>query len=105
MKKINDFILRNAIWLALGACGYILLNPAIAEINTLFLVVIIEALALALSGVSVYSFTKINFIGGDSFQDDSSRSDFSHTLGFIFLGVHICVGLTVLGVYIAQFSG
>ncbi len=105
MKKINDFILRNAIWLALGGCGYLLLNPAIAEMNTLILIIIIEALALALSGISVYSFTKLNFTNSDYSRMDFPNNGLSHTLGFIFLGVHICVGLTVLGVYIAQFSG
>lgn len=76
----------------MGAAALLLLKPAAAEINTILLVTLLECMALALSGLAVFAYTRIDF-----------TRDFSgNTLGFIFLGVHIAVGLCVLGVYIAQ---
>ncbi|MGQ9819945.1 MAG: hypothetical protein ACUVQ1_08525 [Candidatus Kapaibacteriales bacterium] len=40
-------------------------------------------------------FTKVKF----------SEQPSTSNLGLIFLGVHICVGLTLLSVYLAQFGG
>jgi hypothetical protein len=93
MKNILDFIKRNVLWLLAGGLAFALINPSIAEIKTLFLIVVIESLALALSGLAVYVYTKIDF----------TKESAGNNLGLIFLGVNICVGLTVLGVYIAQF--
>jgi len=94
MKEIFDFILRNIIWLILIFIGLFFLKPQLAEINTLLLITAIEAVAIALSGLAAYAYTKVDF----------TKNAVSSNLGFIFLGVHICVGLVVLGVYIAQYN-
>lgn len=94
MKKIKNFILRNSIWLGILLFALYLLSPGSPEVNTILLVVTIEALAIGLSGIAAYVFTRIDFI----------KEDLSNNLGMIFLGVHVCVGLVILGVYIAQFS-
>ncbi len=93
MKKLFDFLARNGAWFLLGLLALIALNPALPEINTLLIIAAIEALALALSGLAVFAYTRIDF-----------TREMGSNPGFIFLGVHICTGLTVLGVYIAQFA-
>jgi hypothetical protein len=92
MNQIKDFIFRNATWLILGFIAIILLKPALAEINTFLLITVIECTAIALSGLAVFAFTKIDF------TQEIARNN----LGYIFLGVHLCVGFAVIGVYIAQ---
>ena len=94
MKQIWDFILRHSTWVLLGVVAVLCLQPAIAEIKTMLLIIAVESLALALSGLAVYAYTRIDFT-----KDNQNSNP-----GLIFLGVHLCVGLVVLGVYIAQFS-
>ena len=94
MKKALNFMLRHSIWVAIGGSALIFLQPEFAEIKTLLLITAIEALALALSGVSVFVYTRIDF----------TKYFVNANPGLVFLGVHMCVGLIVLGVYIAQFG-
>jgi hypothetical protein len=95
MERIIDFIKRNLLLIAIAIGAIWLLKPELAEIRTLFLIAAIETVAIALSGVAVYVYTRIEF----------TRQIVNSNLGFIFLGVHICVGLVVLGVYLVQFGG
>jgi hypothetical protein len=95
MKEIYNYIVRHSIWVILILVAFWLLKPQMPEINTLLLITIVEAIAIALSGLASYAYTKVDF----------TRTGVNSNLGFIFLGVHICVGLVVLGVYIAQFAG
>lgn len=92
MSKIIDLVKRNIVWILIGLFGCILLNPASPEIKTMFIVLVVESLAIALSGVAVYAYTNIDF----------TKDEVKSNLGLIFLAVHICVGLVILGVYIAQ---
>lgn len=71
-----------------------ILKPAIAEFNTILLVIMLESLAIALSGIAAFAYTKIDFI----------REKDSIALSRIFTAVHISLGLIVIGVYIAQYS-
>jgi hypothetical protein len=95
MNKYIDFAKRNSVLIIICAMALLLMKPGIAEVRTLLLIASIETLAIALSGVSAYVYTRIEF----------TRQIVNSNLGFIFLGVHICVGLVVLGVYLAQFGG
>jgi hypothetical protein len=92
-EKLWDFFIRNLTWLSLAIFSLLLLSPAKAKIRTFFLVISVECLAIVMSAISVKVFTEIDF-----------TKKFENALGQIFIGVHICVGLTVLGVYIAQFT-
>jgi len=85
-------IKRNIVWILLGMISMLLLKPAIAELNTLLLILLVESLALSLSGVALFVYSKIDF----------TENIKSSNIGLIFLGVHVCVGLVVIGVYIAQ---
>ena len=94
MKNIWNFISRHAIWFIIGIISVLCFNPGFAEIKTLLFITLIESLAIALSGIAVYAYTKIDF----------TKDMVNTNLGFIFLGVHLCIGLVVMGVYIAQFA-
>jgi hypothetical protein len=95
MENILNFIKRNCIWFLLGLSAIWLLAPSMPEVKTILLISIIESLAIALSGLAHYAYTKIDF---------TQEPIASGNSGLIFLGVHVCVGLVVLGVYIAQYS-
>ncbi len=92
IKDLVSFASRHIAWILPTFIAIILLNPAGAEFKTLLLVVVFECLAVALSGLAVFAYTKLNFINKEAFN----------CIGFIFLGVHIAVGLIIIGVYIAQ---
>jgi len=94
MNNILDFIKRNALWLSIAGTAMIIFRPGPAELKTLLLVAIIESAAIALSGAALFAYTKIDF----------TKETASSNMGFIFLGVHISVGLIVLGVYLAQYG-
>ena len=94
MKYVIDFVKRNVVWLGIAVISLLAFHPGVAEIKTMLLIALIESLAIALSGVALYAYTKIDF------TQDTANSN----LGFIFLGVHLSVGLIVLGVYLAQYG-
>lgn len=107
--KIKDFILRNGTYFIIGAISLFLLKPALAEFNTILLVSFLECLAIFFSGLASFaytrfSFTKILLEGEDSKYSVYERSSMVKLLGFIFLGVHILVGLVVFAVYLGQFA-
>ncbi|PKL84934.1 MAG: hypothetical protein CVV22_10295 [Ignavibacteriae bacterium HGW-Ignavibacteriae-1] len=86
-------IKRHAFWLIMLIGAILLFNPQIEEFTTIMFIITVELIAIALSGVATYVYTRIDF---------PSHSPI--VLGFIFLGVHICAGLTILGVYLVQFG-
>ncbi len=100
MHYINNFIIRYGLWLSLLSILILLFKPGLPEIRTFILITGFELIAIMLSGLAVYLFTEIKFTDEIKYE----KKEYIHTLGFIFLGVHIAVGLTVLGVYIAQFT-
>ena len=109
LKAVIDFISRNTVWIILGAIAYFFLKPGSAEIQTFLLIAFLESTALALSGIALYVYTRIPFTkflleGDDGKINSSEKGAVLNVLGYIFLGVHILVGLIVLGVYIAQFA-
>ena len=95
MQKYLDYLKRHLLWIVTGIIGAALLQPSLGEVKTLLIIVIVESLAVALSGFAQYVYTQIDF----------TRDSAVHSLGMIFLGVHILVGLTILGVFLAQFAG
>lgn len=85
---------RYSTLIAVMLLAWVVLSPKIEELHTLLIIIVVEILAICLSALAVYGFTRIDF------THDMSTNN----LGYIFLGVHICVGFTVLGVYLVQFS-
>lgn len=87
--NIKNIILRNSVLLLLGIFGLSLLSPNTAEIKTLLFLTVLEALAIALSSLSSFIFTKLDFI----------KSQSTNVLSAIFLSVHLLIGFGVLGIY------
>lgn len=108
MKTIYSFVSRHSLWIILSILSLWLLGWGLAELKTILFILTIESIALALSGLCLYAYTKIDFVKGlyQSKEIETSNSNYFliQAISFIFLGVHILVGLSVLGVYIAQFS-
>ena len=109
IKTIIDFASRHAVWLITGLTALFFMKPGLAEIQTFLFIAFLEAFAIALSGLALFAYTKINFTkliieGEDKKMNSVERHSAMVVLGYIFLAVHLLVGLVVLGVYIAQFS-
>jgi hypothetical protein len=92
LEKVWGFARRNSLWIALIAAVAVAMNFSHEVINTAMLIVLFEAIALGLSGFAAFVYTKVDF----------TRTQMWNTLGSIFLGVHICIGLAVMGVYFTQ---
>ncbi|MGB9772224.1 MAG: hypothetical protein ACPLX7_09685 [Candidatus Kapaibacteriota bacterium] len=93
-QAILNFLKRYALLITVLAISIVLANLEQPEIRTLLLASLTECFAIAFSSFAAYVFTKVKF---------SEKPD-TPNLGLIFLGVHIFFGLTVLAVYLAQFS-
>lgn len=90
-ENIKNSILRNGLWMAISAIVVVILALHLSELRMLMLIVFIELIALALSGIASFVYTKVDFIESRSYN----------ALGAIFLGVHFLVGLGVVGLYYA----
>ncbi len=88
------FISRHISWILPTFIALVLLKPSGAEFKTISLVILFECIAIALSGLAVFAYTRLNFVHKEAYV----------CIAHIFLGVHITVGLIVVGVYIAQFG-
>jgi hypothetical protein len=92
-KTAWDFIFRNLFWIIVGVLAFIVLG-SLTEMKTVILtIVLIESLALGLSNLAAYVYTKLNFV-----------KEYGLVLGYVFLGVHILVGLVTLLVYFTNFA-
>lgn len=89
-----DFVKRHSIILALFVLAFVFVKLESPEIRAIFLSVLVESVAIAFSGIASFVFTKVRF-------EDTPNAP---NLGLLFLGVHICIGLAILSVYLAQFT-
>jgi len=108
-KSVWDFILRHAVWVLIAIVGFYIAYPYKQEIQTIAMLCRAEALALVLSSLALFVYTKIQFTKKFSYGDDDKLSSveahaFSRVIAAVFLGVHILVGLYYLAVYITQFN-
>jgi hypothetical protein len=101
MEKYLNMILRHSSWIIIAVISMLLLYPTIAEFKTFLLIFTCECFAIALSGLALYAYTQIDFTRDLIFGEKDGKYQ---VIGSVFLGVHILIGLVVLGVYIAQFS-
>jgi hypothetical protein len=100
MNKFQNFIARHSSWSLIAAISLLLLYPTIAEFKTILMIFTFESLAIALSGVALFAYTKVDFIN----ELSGGINEKTNIIGSIFLAVHLLVGFVVLGVYIAQFA-
>ncbi len=89
MNKNN--LIKTLILLIIGGAAFTALRPLAEEIRTFLLLIAVECLALGLCALSGLIFKK---------QGDNSGG----LNGHIFVGVHICLGLSMMTVYLAQWN-
>lgn len=91
--KAIEFAKRH--WITAVLIGFVAfalkLNSQI--IDTLLMIVSLELLALILSGIGSFVYTKLDF-----------TKESPIVLGYIFLAVHLLVAIACLGVYIVEFA-
>ena len=109
VKDFVDFVMRHGLTIMLIVIVAWFLHPTIQEIRTLLMLIGLEALAIVLSGFALFAYTKIDYLdflmrGEDKELGERERAAVLGFLGYIFLSVHILIGLSVLGVYIVQFA-
>lgn len=108
-KKIIDFVLRNSVIIAIVLFALYVITPTTQDLLTLRLIFVYEGVALFLSALGLWTYTKIPFLnlilsGPDKKLNSVEQHSAMQVMGDIFKGVHINVGLIVLAVYIAQFA-
>jgi len=101
VRKLNDiwdYIRRNLVWIALIIVGLIFIQPTFELLHKLALIAVMEGLALGLSGIALFVYTKVNYarklIDNDEFQSGAEKLAYAIITASIFMGVHILVGLT-----------
>lgn len=109
-----DTIKRNLTWIIIAVSGIVFLNIYYGKffwefMATLLMISIAEAMALSLSNVAIYVYTKIDFTsqiiyGVDKKLNSIEQHAFAQTIGYIFMGVHFLVGIGLVGIYIANFK-
>lgn len=106
-NKIMSFILRNSTALILGLVSLFLLVPTVAEFKTILFICVLVCLNILLSGLTLYAYTHYSatkkLIEGDDGEINGWERELAiRFAGAIYLANAILIGLTVLGVYIAQ---
>ncbi|MEN6295245.1 MAG: hypothetical protein ABFD61_03840 [Chloroherpetonaceae bacterium] len=98
---------RNLTWLIIGLGALLISGWNSAVLHTILIVSVFWALGTALAGISLYAYTRINFIRILEKDDDriitiEEKTGVYNLLGRIFQSLMIMIGLVVLGVYIVQ---
>jgi len=107
--KTWDFIKRHSVWILLAVIGVFISFPNSEEIQTIAMLLRAEALALILSMMGLFAYTKINFTkklikGEDGIITETEQTAFTPVIGHVFFGVHFLVGVYYLAVYITKFN-
>lgn len=97
-SELFSFVARNLTWIILGFIALYWLNPNRALLHNITLIVVLEAMALGLSNVGVFAFTKLKFVQKLVDSDPSRLTAYeaqanAQIIAAIFIGVHILVGL------------
>lgn len=99
IKEVLNWIYRNIIWIILIGVGLFYIQPTFSLLHKLALIVLMEGIAIGLSGVALFCYTKINWTkkilyGGDNELSKMEQLGASIVVGAVFVGVHLLVGLT-----------
>jgi len=97
LKKTLEFLKRNSIWFIIGFIGLYFIAFEKEFLEMLYMISVVECLAIAFSGIAVFCYTKLDFI-------NKKKSNDRFVLGWIILSVHLLIGFCVFGIYIARFS-
>ena len=88
-----SFVKRYFLLIILGLFFLWWFTPSLTEVRTLLLLGMLECFAIFMSAAAQWIYTKVDFTKGMH----------KNTLGYIFLGVHVLMGLAVFGVYFVMF--
>ncbi|GEM_PF-1712477 len=91
LAKAASWILRNLIWFVPFALGLFFMSQSAIK-ETVVAVIVFEALAIGITSIAAFILSR----------SETMRYQMWNALGNIFLGVHVCIGLVVLGVYFTQ---
>lgn len=99
VKDAVNYITRHLTWVILILAGMYFLQPTRELIGKFLIIVILEGIALALSNVALFVYTKIDFTrtisyGENKLLDHVELNAFSRVIAAIFIGVHVLVGLS-----------
>jgi len=103
LNQLLGSLLRNVflIFLILGVYYFGNISQLNAYRNTINYIISIELLAIFLSNIALFFFTTMNFT---KLSQSSENSIGVRVVGYIFLAVHILVGLTVVGIHFTNFQ-
>ena len=118
IRSAIDFVTRYSIIFAIGFLALYIITPIIQELNTIRLIFLFESIALILSSIGIYLITNAKYLkngvsvksikevcyGEDGKLSAYELQAYMRIIGTIFLAIHIFVGLSVLSIYITQFS-
>ena len=99
LTKIGDFLLRNAVWVVLIVLNIYYIQPTKELIGKLLLIIVLEGIALGLSGLALYVYTSVEFTkklmdGGDGELSKFEQLGASLVTAGVFIGVHLLVALS-----------
>lgn len=99
VKSVFSFISRNAIKILPGLIFLYYLNPSYMLLHNLALIVVLESIALVMTGIAIYTTTHINFVEEliDVIKNKiTSFEALAHAIiiSGIFIGVHFLVGVS-----------
>lgn len=111
-KTSNTFyaVSRYTVLALVVALVYFLFKVTTKEIETVYIIVLFEVLALLLSTLSNFFYTNIKFnkvlldTDGDGKFSPEEKKAIISLMGKIFLAVHIMVGLSVYAIYLSRFA-
>jgi hypothetical protein len=107
-SHIINWILRHSTTILLFIIGILVLFPTKEEYDTIAILLRAEAIAILLSGIALYSYTKINFTRNLLDYDKNDKynsieiSAFSRVISAIFFAVHLLVAIIYLAIYTKQ---
>lgn len=105
-----DWIKRNGLITVICLAALVYLEFSSDILQTMALIAIYFSMAVGLSGVALYAYTKIPFTrnilyGEDDRLDIVERGNMVKMQGYVFLGTCLLVGLTVMGLFYTQMTG
>ena len=96
-KTFWNFVVRNLFWIIVTVGALYLIGETTSMLQVTLTSVLLECLAIGLSNFAQYVYSRLKF--------NSEESPHTSILGYIFLGVHILIGLIGFGAYFIQFAG
>lgn len=107
--RFMDFIVRYSLLIGIGVFALYIMTPAIEEYATLRLLTLFWSVASVFAGLSIYTFTKLDYTealmqGEDGVYSVFERAAMVILMGIIYLANFAFTGLCIFALYLAQFA-